>query len=326
MRRQRPNPEQLAELISQGDRYALSRAITLIESSLPQDQKLAEVLLTLLPARNSKRIGISGPPGVGKSSFIETFGLYLVSQGISLAVLAIDPSSPLAKGSILGDKTRMEALSQQPSVYIRPSASGGHLGGVAQKTRQSIRLCEAAGFEVVMVETVGVGQSEVEVRSMVDFFLLLVQAGGGDEVQGIKKGIVEMADLIAVTKADGSLLDKAQTTALEYQNALHYYPKRAWNTQVMLCSALQNSGINEIWQEICRYYASVPVEVMRNEQNVEWMHRCLENKLKEILYQNPDIKLSLGDTEELVRAGLISAEAASERLLDLLIQNIRLSG
>jgi LAO/AO transport system kinase len=243
--------EEYARGVRAGDATVLARAITLIESTAPQHAEDAEELMKLLlPHRDhSVRIGITGVPGVGKSTFIEAFGLYLCEQGHRVAVLAVDPTSVVSGGSILGDKTRMEKLSRHPAAYIRPSPSGGALGGVTRKTRETITLCEAAGYDVILIETVGVGQSEIAVRSMTDFFLLLALTGAGDELQGIKKGIVEMADAIAVTKADGDNVIAAERLQLELAQVLHLLaPATAgWKPEVLTCSAVKGSGIPEVW-------------------------------------------------------------------------------
>src|SRR6478609_11290562 len=243
--------------ILKGDRFILGRAITVIESDLPADQMLAEkIMAKILPkAGNSIRIGITGVPGVGKSTFIEAFGKYLTGRNKKVAVLAIDPSSQKTKGSILGDKTRMDQLAVDPLAFIRPSATRLTLGGVASKTQETILLCEAAGFEVIIVETVGVGQSEVAVKNMVDFFLLLMLAGAGDELQGIKKGIMEMTDAMVITKADGDNVDHATRAQAEYQHALHLFPASSsgWEPRVVTASALKGKGIDAVWKMITEY-------------------------------------------------------------------------
>ncbi len=316
------NVQDLYKRLVSGDRFALSKAITLVESTLKEDQQLSSKLMSLLSVSGGKRIGISGPPGVGKSSFIEAFGLYLVEKGMKVAVLAIDPSSSIGKGSILGDKTRMEALSQHPQVYIRPSPSGGHLGGVARKTRETMLLCQSAGYEIVIIETVGVGQSEIAVRNMVDLFLLLVQPAGGDEVQGIKKGIVEMADLIAVTKADGNMTEKAKITALQYQTALHYYPYRKWKTEVLLCSALEKKGIGEIWEQICKYFELTDIAQLRKKQNVQAMYESIRSDIEELFYNHSAIKRLLPEFEQQVETGKIQPHIAATQLLEVFIKHL----
>ncbi|PRY16467.1 methylmalonyl-CoA mutase metallochaperone MeaB [Pontibacter ummariensis] len=304
----------------------LSRTITLVESRLPADQELAqEVINRILPhAGKSVRIGITGVPGVGKSTFIEAFGNYLIQEaGKKLAVLAIDPTSQRSGGSILGDKTRMELLSTNPQAFIRPSPAGRSLGGVTRSTRESIILCEAAGFDVIFVETVGVGQSETAVHAMVDFFLLLMLAGAGDELQGIKRGIMEMADAIAITKADSSNIDKAKAARAEYQNALHLYPLSAsgWVPRVSICSALQHSGLDTIWKTIADYLKLTQgngyFEKKRRDQNLQWMYEAVRQGLEEHFYAHPQVKQHLSDIAEEVKGGQKSAFAAATELLKL---------
>jgi LAO/AO transport system kinase len=322
-RRKRLAPQKYVEGILKGDRILLSKAITLIESALPEDIKLAEeVLSTIIPyTGNSLRIGITGVPGVGKSTFIESFGKYVTSLDKKLAVLTIDPSSQRSKGAILGDKTRMETLSIDPKAYIRPSASGSALGGVAQKTRETMLLCEAAGFEVIFIETVGVGQSETSVNGMVDFFLLLMLAGAGDELQGIKKGIMEMADSIVITKADGDNLRKAERARIEYQNALHLFPpsKIGWYPKVLLCSSLEDSGIKEIWRLIEEYFNHIKekgyFEVKRKEQNIAWMHHLIKDTLTNRFFNSEIIKEMIKNEESKVALGIIPSIKAARNLL-----------
>jgi len=274
---------ELAEGILAKKRVVLGQAITLIESQRKEDQENAKQLIEkILPfTGNSIRIGITGAPGVGKSTFIETFGKHLTDSGKKIAVLAIDPSSSKSKGSILGDKTRMENLSRNPNAFIRPTPAGDILGGVANNTRETILLCEAAGFDVIIVETVGVGQSEVTVRSMVDFFLLLMLAGAGDELQGIKKGIMEMADAIVITKADHENISQAQKAKSEYQNALHLFEPApsGWTPKVITSSAIANIGIDEVWAMIGSYKEKTQMNGYlnknRGEQDVEWFHAQL---------------------------------------------------
>lgn len=252
-RKKKPSTEDLVSGITNGNITALSRAITLIESTNPTHTKKAnEIITACLPhSNNAIRIGITGVPGVGKSTFIEAFGIHLTGLGKKVAILAVDPSSSLSRGSILGDKTRMEDLVKDKNAFIRPSPSGDSLGGVARKTRESIILCEAAGFDTIIIETVGVGQSETVVHSMVDFFLLLKLAGAGDELQGIKRGIIEMADAIVINKADGDNLKAAKFAKVEFNRALHLYPEKesGWSPKVSLCSALKQEGISEVWEE-----------------------------------------------------------------------------
>ncbi|MFN8348285.1 MAG: methylmalonyl Co-A mutase-associated GTPase MeaB [Spirosomataceae bacterium] len=297
--------EAYTEGVLSGNRMILSRAITLIESQLTSDKQLSQqVLERLLPyTGQSLRIGITGVPGVGKSTFIESFGKQLTASGKKVAVLAIDPTSQRSKGSIMGDKTRMEELSHDPLAFIRPSPSGGSLGGVANKTRETILLCEAAGFEVVLVETVGVGQSETLVKGMVDFFLLLMLAGAGDELQGIKKGIMEMADAVVITKADDENQPAAQRAVIEYQNALHLFPpsENGWFPQVRTCSALKKQGLEEIWNMITEYRQLVLnngfYHLNRQRQNLEWMHSLIRYALEERFYQHSKIKENLAEAE-----------------------------
>ncbi|RAU83677.1 methylmalonyl Co-A mutase-associated GTPase MeaB [Pontibacter arcticus] len=319
--------DKYVEGILAGNRVLLSQAITLVESRLPSDQELAhEVMDKVLPhTGNSIRIGITGVPGVGKSTFIETFGTYLIqAQQKKLAVLAIDPTSQRSGGSILGDKTRMELLSMNPQAYIRPSPAGKSLGGVTRSTRESILLCEAAGFDAIIVETVGVGQSETAVHEMVDFFLLLMLAGAGDELQGIKRGIMEMADAIAITKADEQNILKANAAKSEYQNALHLYPVAAsgWLPKVSVCSALQNTGLDQIWETITEYLQLTQnngfFEKKRRDQNLQWMFEAIRQGLEEKFYANPQVKMQLPALKTVVQEGQKSAFAAAAELLKLL--------
>ena len=283
------------------DVTALSRAITLIESKNAKHKNIADTILKrCLPhANKSIRIGITGVPGVGKSTFIEAFGKHLTSLQKRVAVLAIDPSSTITKGSILGDKTRMEDLVKDENAFIRPSASGNSLGGVARKTRETIILCEAAGFDVIIIETVGVGQSETTVHSMVDFFLLLKLAGAGDELQGIKRGIIEMADTIAINKADGDNLKQAKLAKVEFNRALHLYPEKSsnWQPKVTLCSALKNEGIDAIWEIILEYIEVTTknnfFSQKRHEQNKFWLIQTIEDQLKSDFFNTPKIKKEL---------------------------------
>lgn len=316
--------------IRSGDRVVLSRAITLVESTRPDHREMAATLLErCLPfAGQSVRIGITGSPGVGKSSFIESFGLHALSQGRRLAVLAVDPSSKLSKGSILGDKTRMPQLSQQENAFIRPSPAGDSLGGVARQTRETIVLCEAAGFDVIVVETVGVGQSETAVRSMVDFFLLLLLPGAGDELQGIKRGIVEMADLLAVNKADGDRLALARRAKAEYQLALHLFPpkKSRWSPKVSLCSALNGYGISDIWQEVLLYRQQTMQNGywphQRSEQLRAWLYEEIEQQLRQLFFESPAIQAAMPGIEASVVEGRLSSYKAAAELLTLLIGSL----
>ena len=306
-------------------RAHLSAAITLLESTLVADMREAQKLIGMcLPfSGNSLRIGITGVPGVGKSSFIEVFGQIVIGKGKRLAVLAIDPSSERSGGSILGDKTRMEHLSQLDEVFIRPSAAGNTLGGVARKTRETIILCEAAGFEVLFIETVGVGQSEIMVHSMVDFFLLLLLAGAGDELQGIKRGIMEMADGLAVTKADGDNVKRAQLAAREIKNAIHLFPptENGWIPEVKSVSALERSGIGEIWEMIDRFDRLTKTNgsftYKRQTQDLYWMEETLKEKLIYGLHHDPDVKAYKKVIESQLLAGEISAVDAAVHIYHL---------
>ncbi len=296
IKRKRLSAEGYFKGIKNGNITFLSQAITLVESSNTKHQELADQIINLcLPySGKSRRIGITGVPGVGKSTFIETFGKNLVKQGHRIAVLAIDPSSEKSKGSILGDKTRMEELVKSKNAFIRPSPSSGSLGGVARKTRESIILCEAAGFDTILIETVGVGQSETAVHSMTDFFLLLMLAGAGDELQGIKRGIMEMADTIAITKADGDNKIKAITAETEYKNALHLFPASSnnWQTEVLSCSAISSFGIEDLSKKIDLFFSLTlengALEKKRLEQAKYWMHETIKEKLMNHLYQNTE--------------------------------------
>lgn len=313
------------EGIVSGDRAILSQAITLIESSKPEYHKLGrEVLEECLPnTGRSVRIGITGVPGVGKSTFIETMGQHIIRNGGKLAVLAIDPSSSRSKGSILGDKTRMQTLSTDERAFIRPTPTSGALGGVAQKTRETILLCEAAGFDNIFIETVGVGQSETTVHSMVDFFLLLMLAGAGDELQGIKRGIMEMADLIAINKAEDENIQQAERARREYENALSLFPPApsGWKPKVLTCSALRNTGIENIWDEIQNYISLTTenefFEHRRKEQAAFWMHENVSRELQHRFYSHPKVKEKIKFLEKDVRAGKVSSFKAAAILLEI---------
>jgi len=318
----RPSLDELTRGIDQSDRMMLSRAITIVESKLASDQQLAAKLLDSVIHKTGKsvRIGITGVPGVGKSTFIESFGTHLTALGKKLAVLSIDPSSTLTKGSILGDKTRMTHLSQNSNAFIRPSPAGTSLGGVAQKTRESILLCEAAGFDVILVETVGVGQSETAVRDMVDFFLLLMIAGGGDELQGIKRGIMEMADALVINKADGNNLKPANQAKKAYENALHLFPphESGWTVPVKTCSAIKNEGIPEIWSTI-EIYMSTSTESgyltrQREAQNVKWMHELIRARLETNFFGDPAMKDKITQITKKVAAGELGVRHAVNSL------------
>ena len=311
--------------VLKGNITFLSKAITLVESTnIKHQQKANDILNHCLPhANKSVRIGITGVPGVGKSTFIEAFGKYLTAQGKKVAVLAVDPSSSVNKGSILGDKTRMEALVTDENAFIRPSPSGTSLGGVAQKTRESIILCEAAGFDTIIIETVGVGQSETVVHSMVDFFLLLKLAGAGDELQGIKRGIIEMADAIVINKADGDNKQNAKIAKVSFNRALHLYPLKEskWQPKVLTASALHNSGIEEIDNMILTYIAITKENAYfnkkRNEQNKFWLLSTIEQQLKTNFYQNPKVKSALKEEIDNLENGKTTPFNAAKRLLDL---------
>jgi len=310
--------------IISGNRTILSKAITLIESSLPQHQKVArEVIEKCLPfSGNSVRIGITGVPGVGKSTFIEALGTHLTGQGHKLAVLAIDPSSQRTKGSILGDKTRMETLANDPNAFIRPSPSAGSVGGVAQKTKEIIILCEAGGFDTIFVETVGVGQSETAVHSMVDFFLLLMLAGAGDELQGIKRGIMEMADAIIINKADGDNFNKAITAKQVYSNAIHLFPPThsGWIPQVDVCSSYTKTGIDKVWEIIVSYCSfskkSGYFNDNRMDQNRNHFYDTLHENLLSRFYSQKDLKELLSKLEKEVVSGHQTPFSAAQQLLD----------
>ena len=316
--------DEFVEAIISGNRTILSQAITLVESALPQHYETAQAIIEKCLPYSSKsiRIGITGVPGAGKSTFIETFGLHIAGEGRKLAVLTIDPSSERTKGSILGDKSRMEQLSTHPSAFIRPSPAAGSLGGVARKTRETIILCEAAGFDTIIVETVGVGQSETAVNSMVDFFLLLMLAGAGDELQGIKRGIMEMADLIAITKADGHNKVPAEGARISFQNALHLFPSKTsgWKPQVLTCSALENSGIKELWEMILTYFEvtikSGYFEEFRKQQAVIRMHSTIIEYLNNSFYNQEEVKQLRPDIERQLYEGKITSYKAAINLLD----------
>ena len=311
--------------IIKGNVTVLSQAVTLVESLKPEHQAIAqEVIEKCLPySGNSVRIGISGVPGAGKSTSIDAFGLHVLKDGGKLAVLAIDPSSERTKGSILGDKTRMERLAVHPKAFIRPSPAAGSLGGVARKTRETIVLCEAAGFDKILVETVGVGQSETAVHSMVDFFMLIQLAGTGDELQGIKRGIMEMADGIVINKADGDNAPKAELAANSFRNALHLFPpsESGWIPQVITYSGFYEYKIKEVWDMVWAYIDFVKkngyFQYRRNEQAKYWMYESINEALKNGFYNNPEIADRLGEFEKAVLGGEVSSFGAARQLLDL---------
>lgn len=317
--------EYYVEGIIEGNRSILSQAITLVESSLTTHQKLAQKIIEscLKKSGNSVRIGITGIPGVGKSTFIEAFGKQLTQMGHKVAVLAIDPSSQRSKGSILGDKTRMMKLSADPNAYIRPSPSAGSLGGVARKTRETVTLCEAAGFDIIIIETVGVGQSETAVHSMIDFFLLLMLAGAGDELQGIKRGIMEMADAIVINKADGDNLPKAQQAKSQYESALHLFPPKTsgWSPKVLLCSSIYQTGISQIWDIMNEY-----IEIVKNNgyfwenrkrQSIQLMNDTLHEYLLESFFSNPTIENKYQQLQKKVMNSELNPYKAAHELFDL---------
>lgn len=317
----------LAMQIRAGDRRALARGITLVESTRPDHNEQARALLTgLMPDTGaSVRVGISGAPGVGKSTFIEALGSYLTEQGKRVAVLAVDPSSSVTGGSILGDKTRMENLSRNPDAFVRPSPSGTSVGGVARRTRESLLLCEAAGFDVVIVETVGVGQSETVVAEMTDVFVLLMQPGGGDDLQGIKRGILELADVVIVNKADGQLADLAAHSAADYQHALQLLPARLenWRVPVRTCSALESRGIDEAWQAVTDYVELLKSESVldsrRADQSVAWMWRATTDGLLDALKEDGRVKARVEALERSVRGGNLPATAAAREIIELFL-------
>ncbi len=325
VRRPQMTVSQYVEGIVKGDITVLSQAVTLVESLKPEHQVIAqEVIEKCLPyTGNSIRIGISGVPGAGKSTSIDSFGLHVLKEGGKLAVLAIDPSSERSKGSILGDKTRMERLSVHPDAFVRPSPSAGSLGGVARKTRETIVLCEAAGFDKIFVETVGVGQSETAVHSMVDFFLLIQLAGTGDELQGIKRGIMEMADGIVINKADGDNIDKAELAARSFRNALHLFPapESGWTPQVLTYSGFYDLRIKEVWDMIYDYIAFVKkngyFQYKRNEQSKYWMYETINETLRNDFYHNPVIENLLKMKEDQIQNGEITSFTAAKHLLDI---------
>nr|WP_286202497.1 methylmalonyl Co-A mutase-associated GTPase MeaB [Comamonas sp. JC664] len=311
-----------------GDRAMLARAITLVESELPRHAVLAqEVLTRLLPhTGGSRRVGISGVPGVGKSTFIDALGMHLVNAGKRVAVLAIDPSSTVSGGSILGDKTRMARLSREAAAYIRPSPSSGTLGGVARKTRETLLLCEAAGFDVVLVETVGVGQSETVVADLVDFYLVLMLAGAGDELQGIKRGILEVADMLAINKADGDNKPRAERARSELRAALHLMRPGA-EPEITTCSALEGSGIEKLWTsvdtQLGRAEASGALQRRRTAQQVQWMWTMVQDGLRAALRAHPEVSAMVPTLEADVREGRVTPTSAALRVLGAFLPETR---
>ena len=309
----------LAEQVRAGSRVALARAITLIESRKPEHRPQARALLMLLneAAGRSHRVGITGVPGVGKSTLIDALGSFLTAHGHRVAVLAVDPSSSRSGGAILGDKTRMARLAADPNAFIRPSPSSGTLGGVARTTRETILLCEAAGFDIVLVETVGVGQSEITVAGMVDFFLVLMLAGGGDELQGIKKGVMELADMIAITKADSGNEVPAGAAAADYKAALRILtPASAtWQPPVITISSREGRGLDELWANVSRHHLALTAtgefEAKRREQDVRWMHAMIEDHMRQMLLSNGAVAAKIAELEQSVRAGLTPPSVAA---------------
>lgn len=312
--------------VAEGDRLVLSRTITLIESGLRHHQQLGRQVVDRLLDRTGQavRLGITGVPGAGKSTFIESLGLFLTEQGKRVAVLAVDPSSTRSGGSILADKTRMEKLSVNDRAFIRPSPSGGTLGGVARKTRETMLICEAAGYDVIIVETVGVGQSETTVASMVDFFLVLMIAGAGDELQGIKKGVLEVADALAVNKADGDNVQRAEMARREYEAALHLLTPGTptWSPPVLTCSALEMTGVNTVWETVLNHRrkmtASGELADRRREQALDWMMYLVKEGLEHWFYQSPNVRERLPQLQEAVAQGQTSPTVAADRLLEFL--------
>ena len=323
-RKNRLSANEYIDGILKGDRVLLSRAITIVESNLESDKELAkEIIKAILPnSGKSIRIGITGVPGVGKSTFIESFGKYLVTQGKRVAILSIDPSSQRSKGSILGDKTRMEELANMEEAYIRPSASGDTLGGVANKTGETMLLCEAAGYDVILIETVGVGQSETAVHGMTDFFLLLMLAGAGDELQGIKKGIMEMADMVVINKADGDNIRMSEMAKLQYQNALHIFPlaESGWSPVVSTASAIKDLGIDNVWDEVKKYKTLVDENGYflknRNHQQIQWMYNNINEELKQMFYGSENISNQLSGLEKDIVSSKISPVEASQKIIE----------
>ncbi|HQV32247.1 MAG TPA: methylmalonyl Co-A mutase-associated GTPase MeaB [Calditrichia bacterium] len=317
------SPAELVNAVRQGERTALGKAITLVESRAEKHRRDArELLQLLLPfAGKSIRIGITGVPGAGKSTLIERLGLHLAAAGFKIAVLAVDPSSSISSGSILGDKTRMAELARHPNAFIRPSPSGGTLGGVARKTRETIQVCEAAGYDVIIVETIGVGQSEIAVRAMVDFFLLVQITGGGDDLQGIKKGVMELVDAIVVNKADGPNRAQILATRQELESALHFFPPATpgWKPPVTACSAISGEGIPELWQTVRDFTDFTRQKNLfqnrRQEQSLAWMHELIRAEVLDRFYRDPGIAGEIAHLESRIRKGEIQPGAASAMVL-----------
>ncbi|CUH94665.1 putative GTPase Rv1496/MT1543 [Propionispora sp. 2/2-37] len=322
-KRKKLGVEDYVQGVLAGDRVVLSRAITLIESNAPAHMDMAQqVLQQLLSfAGNSLRVGITGVPGAGKSTFIEALGCMLCDSGHKVAVLAVDPSSSVTKGSILGDKTRMEKLSKEPGAFIRPSPSGGTLGGVTRKSRETLLLCEAAGYDVILVETVGVGQSEISVRSMVDFFLLVVLTGAGDELQGMKKGVMELADAILINKADGDNMRRAMAARVDYDRILHYLrpATEGWQTKAYTCSALSGTGIADIWFVITEFQEKMKKSGVFNQrrkaQTISWVYSMVEEHLHNLFFQHPNVLVNKAAIEKDVIEGRLSATMAVKQLI-----------
>ena len=331
-RRGRLAPEQYVDGVLRGDRVVLARAITLVESDLASDADLAAQMLDrILPyTGKARRVGITGVPGAGKSTFIDTLGMHLIREcGQKVAVLSVDPSSPISGGSILGDKTRMERLAVEEQAFIRPSPSRGHLGGVSRRTRETILLCEAAGYDNILVETVGVGQSETAVRSMTDFFLLLMIAGAGDELQGIKRGIIEMVDGMAINKADGDNERKAERARVEFSGALHLFPVSAdgWTPRVLAISSLTGKGIAELWEMVLEHRALLQsnghLALRRSRQASEWMRELITSGLEDLFRKHPAVSARLPELEMAVQQGSVTSFAAARELLSTFLDEER---
>ncbi len=327
----KPTTQELIDGILSGDRFKLSRAITLVESTNPKHQQQAQdIIEACLPkSGRSIRVGVTGVPGVGKSTFIEALGQHLTAQGHKLAVLAVDPTSSVSGGSILGDKTRMEKLSNNPNAFIRPSASGETVGGVARKTRESIYLCEAAGYDVILVETVGVGQSGVAVHGMVDFFLLLMLAGAGDELQGMKRGIMEMADAVVINKADGDNKKPAEQARMNYKHALHLFPAQAskWTPQVLTCSSTEGTHIDLVWEKVEDYITLTRengyLQQQRQEQNAFWLKETIDQRLRHWFYGHEAVRQQFMNLNQAVRSGDKSSFAAADLLMKNFIEAVK---